>query len=161
MCFSPQYSQKEDKYEEEIKILTDKLKEVSKKEQLPLNTIKAQFICWNWNPFYHLKDFSKMCRDAMVHILCMFPLLQYINLRCYLRYHLRLRPELSLLRGLWPSWRRLLMIWKVQILILLFPYTLWIPFKYSLTTQWVSRNKWAPIQCVTVYDANFKQWLSI
>lgn len=26
---SPQYSQKEDKYEEEIKILTDKLKEVS------------------------------------------------------------------------------------------------------------------------------------
>lgn len=31
-CFSPQYSQKEDKYEEEIKILTDKLKEVSEKE---------------------------------------------------------------------------------------------------------------------------------
>ena len=28
-CVSPQYSQKEDKYEEEIKILTDKLKEVS------------------------------------------------------------------------------------------------------------------------------------
>lgn len=28
--------------------------------------------------------------------------------------HLRLRPELSLLRDLWPSWRRLLMTWKVH-----------------------------------------------
>lgn len=28
-CVQPQYSQKEDKYEEEIKVLTDKLKEVS------------------------------------------------------------------------------------------------------------------------------------
>lgn len=31
MC-SPQYSQKEDKYEEEIKVLTDKLKEVKNHE---------------------------------------------------------------------------------------------------------------------------------
>ena len=29
LCVRPQYSQKEDKYEEEIKVLTDKLKEVS------------------------------------------------------------------------------------------------------------------------------------
>ena len=29
LCMQPQYSQKEDKYEEEIKVLTDKLKEVS------------------------------------------------------------------------------------------------------------------------------------
>ncbi len=29
LVFVPQYSQKEDKYEEEIKVLTDKLKEVS------------------------------------------------------------------------------------------------------------------------------------
>lgn len=28
VCLSPQYSEKEDKYEEEIKVLTDKLKEV-------------------------------------------------------------------------------------------------------------------------------------
>lgn len=28
VAFDPQYSQKEDKYEEEIKVLTDKLKEV-------------------------------------------------------------------------------------------------------------------------------------
>lgn len=28
LCVQPQYSQKEDKYEEEIKVLTDKLKEV-------------------------------------------------------------------------------------------------------------------------------------
>ena len=30
LCFCQQYSGKEDKYEEEIKILTDKLKEVPK-----------------------------------------------------------------------------------------------------------------------------------
>lgn len=29
VVFAPQYSQKEDKYEEEIKVLTDKLKEAS------------------------------------------------------------------------------------------------------------------------------------
>ena len=29
LCVKPQYSQKEDKYEEEIKVLSDKLKEVS------------------------------------------------------------------------------------------------------------------------------------
>ena len=34
IVFVPQYSQKEDKYEEEIKVLTDKLKEVKFHEAL-------------------------------------------------------------------------------------------------------------------------------
>lgn len=34
IAFVPQYSQKEDKYEEEIKVLTDKLKEVKFHETL-------------------------------------------------------------------------------------------------------------------------------
>lgn len=37
LCFCQQYSEKEDKFEEEIKVLTDKLKEVGEKMDISDN----------------------------------------------------------------------------------------------------------------------------
>lgn len=85
----PQYSQKEDKYEEEIKILTDKLKEVSDR----VGTASDR-----WE---HPQAVASVAP-------CTPKLLLTDSLLSGRR-----RPVLNSPSGLWPSWRRPSMIWKV------------------------------------------------
>lgn len=80
-----QYSEKEDKYEEEIKVLSDKLKEVKKS----INETRSKISC----PFSYWMCFFNSFNTLIVFI--------------------RPRPVQSLQRGRWPNWKNLSMTWKV------------------------------------------------
>lgn len=83
LVFCLQYSEKEDKYEDEIKVLTDKLKEVS---EFNLNQLFILIV--------FLSDACHSGHSLTFHIcsLCIFPR--------------RLRLVLSLQKGRWPNWKR-------------------------------------------------------